>query len=181
MTMPEFPAGAIHNGRVHMDCLADRVQVWREGCQVSIDKHPDWQELRSCFEHLATYAEQAEQAKQACHNNLIKMMSQHAAAFKVLADIQKDRSAFTSALINAVVDDVRDLLANLDDETGSIRVGDNASCPICTVGTVPHDRDKGPCAYHRLLSVIEDQDARAAEGDGQPDEAQEWDSYDTGC
>ena len=30
-----------------------------------------------------------------------------------------------------------------------------ASCPECTVGTVPDSKNKGPCLYHQALELIE--------------------------
>ncbi|EPD35919.1 hypothetical protein HMPREF9701_04952 [Delftia acidovorans CCUG 274B] len=50
----DFPAGAIHNGRVH----AGRLEATGLECDAgSLQLCNDWVEFRRCFEHLAQWAE----------------------------------------------------------------------------------------------------------------------------
>lgn len=50
----DFPAGAIHNGRVH----AERLEATGLECDAgSLQLCNDWVEFRRCFEHLAQWAE----------------------------------------------------------------------------------------------------------------------------
>ena len=108
-TIPEFPNGAIHNGREFFRRVEEFYDFECEGGPLK--NCVEWQQAKDCFEYLVGFAE-------------------------------------------LVSHDIAELLADLDDEAGTIRVGDDASCPICTLGTVPYSLDKGPCASHRLIRML---------------------------
>lgn len=52
------------------------------------------------------------------------------------------------------VEALRGLLSAYDPERAVIDVEPDPGCLECTAGTTPHDRQTGPCAYHKALRAI---------------------------
>jgi hypothetical protein len=61
--------------------------------------------------------------------------------------------------IEALHETLKKLLANHDEETGTIDVSPQASCLECTLGTTPVQFDKGLCVFHEAQHIIKQGEA----------------------